>query len=88
MRSPLFCVSLILALLQPAVAQIQRMGLVLPTDNAALLGGPGADYYQFVDRTFEGAKPPLGKVVSLASSAIHVASDHGWRFPAFTKVWT
>ncbi len=56
MRSPLFCVSLILALLQPAVAQIQRMGLVLPTDNAALLGGPGADYYQFVDRTFEGAK--------------------------------
>lgn len=40
----------------PAHAQIQRLELVLPTDNRALLDGDGPGYYQFVDRTFEGQK--------------------------------
>lgn len=36
------------------IAQIQPMGLQLPTANQALFAGSGPDFYQFVDRTFEG----------------------------------
>lgn len=35
-------------------AQIQRMGLVLPTDNHSLLEGNPEGFYQFVDRIWEG----------------------------------
>jgi|APTNR8051073442_1049403.scaffolds.fasta_scaffold01425_6 murein DD-endopeptidase MepM/ murein hydrolase activator NlpD len=48
--------AVVIALAAPAVAQIQPMGLVLPTENEALLSGSGQAYFQFVDRTFEGEK--------------------------------
>lgn len=37
-----------------AFSQIQALDLRLPTDNNALLKGGGPDYFQFVDRNFEG----------------------------------
>ncbi len=37
-----------------APAQIQRMDLVLPTDNRALFEGRPEDFYQFIDRTVDG----------------------------------
>lgn len=40
----------------PASAQIQRMGLVLPTDNQSLLEGNPETFYQFVDRLWEGQR--------------------------------
>lgn len=44
----------LLALSLPASAQIQRMNLVLPTDNRALLEGKPEAFFQFVDRTVDG----------------------------------
>ena len=46
--------SLGLLLTQPAAAQLQRLGLVLPTDNHALLEGRPQDFFMFVDRTVDG----------------------------------
>lgn len=40
----------------PAAAQIQRMGLVLPTDNRGLLDGKPEEFYQFIDRSWEGQR--------------------------------
>ena len=39
-----------------AVAQPQQFDLGLPTDNRALLTGRAEDFFQFVDREFEGEK--------------------------------
>ena len=39
-----------------APAQIQRLDLVLPTDNRALLEGRSEDFYQFIDRTVDGVQ--------------------------------
>jgi murein DD-endopeptidase MepM/ murein hydrolase activator NlpD len=36
------------------LSQIQRMNLVLPTDNRALLEGKPEDFYMFIDRTVDG----------------------------------
>lgn len=39
-----------------AVAAAQQLDLALPTRNCALLEGQPADFYQFVDRDFQGQK--------------------------------
>lgn len=41
-------------LVTPATAQLQRLNLVLPTDNRALLEGKPEDFFQFIDRTVDG----------------------------------
>ncbi|MCB1211591.1 MAG: M23 family metallopeptidase [Verrucomicrobiales bacterium] len=48
--------AIVLGLAGLATAQIQPMGLVLPTENSALLAGSSGAYFQFIDRTFEGEK--------------------------------
>lgn len=40
----------------PLAAQARALDLRLPTENTALLTGQGADYFQFVDREFEGQR--------------------------------
>ncbi|GEP41542.1 hypothetical protein BGE01nite_08330 [Brevifollis gellanilyticus] len=45
---------LLLALLCPLLSSAQVFDLKLPTANDALLKGDGPDYFQFVDRNFEG----------------------------------
>ena len=37
-------------------SQLSALDLRLPTANDALLKGDGPDYFQFVDRDFEGEK--------------------------------
>ena len=49
---PVLIATLLLA--APVDAQIQRMGLVLPTDNQAIFEGQPQDFFQFVDRTVDG----------------------------------
>lgn len=45
---------LLLTLLCPLLSSAQVFDLKLPTANDALLKGDGPDYFQFVDRNFEG----------------------------------
>ena len=51
MRRALALLALSIAISAPA--QIQRLNLVLPTDNRALLEGRPEDFYQFIDRTVD-----------------------------------
>lgn len=55
MRLMRFSVVLLL-MTQSIKAQIQRMDLVMPTDNHALLDGRLEDFYQFIDRTVDGVQ--------------------------------
>jgi murein DD-endopeptidase MepM/ murein hydrolase activator NlpD len=39
-----------------AMGQNQALDLVLPTDNDALFSGAGAEFYQYIERNYKGAK--------------------------------
>jgi murein DD-endopeptidase MepM/ murein hydrolase activator NlpD len=39
-----------------AMGQNQALDLVLPTDNDALFSGSGAEFYQYIERNYKGAK--------------------------------
>lgn len=54
--APLLSVLATLLFPDLVAAQTRSLDLRLPTENTALLAGPTADYFQFVDRDFEGQK--------------------------------
>jgi murein DD-endopeptidase MepM/ murein hydrolase activator NlpD len=54
--SPLVGLVLFLSWISSVFGQHDRVDLVLPTDNDALFNGGGPDFYQYVDRDYQGEK--------------------------------
>ncbi|MEP6698981.1 MAG: M23 family metallopeptidase [Verrucomicrobiota bacterium] len=56
MRRLLACGSVLLLVRLAVVAQSEPLNLALPTDNDAIFHGGGAEFYQYIERDYKGAK--------------------------------
>ena len=56
MRSFVAAVIILMMPIAKTMAQEQALDLVLPTDNDALFHGGGPEFYQYIERDYNGVK--------------------------------